>query len=101
MQAAVFPNGGVINCVQAPVSDQLTFLPYLQVPSLIFSSKACYDIPYEYSQKNFVDLIATPEKSHFVDNHAWGMPVENFVREVDEWLTAKMGPPAKAKSSHQ
>lgn len=99
IQAAIFPNGGVLNCVQAPVSDQLTFLPYLRVPSLIFSSRASYNIPFEYSQKNFVDLIGTSEKYNFVDNHTWGLPVKNFVREVDEWLTAKMGPPTKIERS--
>ena len=75
-QAVIFPNGGLINCVQAPECDQLTFLPHLKVPTLLYTSKAKYDIPYEYSQLNFFNLIpltAPKEKFHFSDNHVWGL----------------------------
>jgi hypothetical protein len=96
-QAAIFPNGGLINCIQPPECDQLTFLPHFRIPSLLFTTAMKFDIPYDYSQKKFLELMpmVPDDTDHFHDNHHRGLSLEDFDREVDEWLTAKMGPPKK------
>ncbi|MCA9217903.1 MAG: SUMF1/EgtB/PvdO family nonheme iron enzyme, partial [Planctomycetales bacterium] len=95
--AAVFLNGGIVNCEQPMAVDQVTYLPWLDTPTLMLGSMRRSERPYQTSQKPMYELLPLVDnetKRNFVfPNYVYGFPLEHFDREVNAWLNRWLGNP--------
>jgi hypothetical protein len=89
-QAVFFAEGGIANCIQPPEVDQLTYLPHLDIPSVILTTRRYLPRPYERSQKPMYELLPLVHEESkrlwVIPNYDWGLPPEHIDREVNWWL---------------
>jgi hypothetical protein len=87
--AAFFCMGGIRNLHQPPEVDQLTYLPYLDTPTVILNEEGSVFLPLEFSQRGMLERLPLPpehKKLYPIPKFHWWIPLEYIDREVNSWL---------------
>jgi dienelactone hydrolase len=94
IQTAVLESGGVWLKPVLPEADQRTFLPRIEIPTLMLGGRRDGAFPLETSQMPMFRLLGTPrsDKVHEVFETGHTLDKNRAVRTILQWLDGYLGP---------
>jgi serine/threonine protein kinase len=89
VKAAILVNAGLVQCLQPPNVDQMTYLPHLKIPTLVLNCKLLAYAPFERAQMPMFQLLGVDESRKQITVYPQFqrmMPAKDFGLDANRWL---------------
>ena len=89
VKAAVLADASLVQCLQPPDVDQMTYVTHLRVPTIMLNCRLMARAPYDRAQKPMFDLLPLPaheKELKAFPQYTGGVPAEDFGPHANRWL---------------
>ena len=94
LKVSILWSGGLAAGRSRPEVDQINFVSRVKIPVLMLNGRYDAIEPLETAQLPMLQLLGTPEgqKRHVVYDSGHGLPRNESIKEILNWLDEHLGP---------